>query len=108
MKPGEIWQVRIPELGTHEQSGTRLSVIVARVTKTIATIIPCTANRKALRFPFTCVVEPTTQNGLSETSVALVFHMRAIDVSYFSQKLGELEKETLATLRKQAHRLIGE
>jgi mRNA-degrading endonuclease toxin of MazEF toxin-antitoxin module len=70
--------------------------------------IPCTTNRKALRFPFTSLIEPTAQNGLSETSVALVFHMRALDVSYFSTKLGVLEKETLAALRKQAHQLIGE
>ena len=98
MKPGEVWLVRIPELGTHEQSGVRPSVIVARVTKTMATIIPCTTNRKALRFPFTSLIEPTAQNGLSETSVALVFHMRALDVSYFSTKLGVLEKETLAAL----------
>lgn len=107
MKPGEVWNVNIPELGTHEQSGTRPAVVIARVTKTIATIIPCTTNRKALRFPFTCVVEPTTQNGLSETSIALVFHIRAIDVSYFSAKLGELEKGTLTALRKQARQLIG-
>lgn len=107
MKPGEVWRVHIPELGTHEQSGSRPAVIIARVTKTIATIIPCTTNRKALRFPFTCAVPPTAQNGLSETSVALIFHMRAIDISYFFVKLGELEKETLAVLRKQAHRLIG-
>lgn len=107
MKAGEMWLVRIPELGTHEQSGTRPSVVIARVTKTLATIIPCTTNRKALRFPFTLLIEPTAQNGLSEASVALVFHIRAIDVSYFSAKLGELEKETLTTLRKQAHRLIG-
>lgn len=108
MKAGEVWLVRIPELGTHEQSGTRPSVVVAHITKTLATIIPCTTNRKALRFPFTSLIEPTAQNGLSEVSVALVFHIRALDVAYFSARIGELEKDTLAALRKQARRLIGE
>ena len=98
--------VNIPELGTHEQSGARPVVVIAHVTKTIATIIPCTTNRKALRFPFTRSIEPTSRNGLSDTSVALVFHIRAIDVSYFSAKLGELEREALTALRKQARRLI--
>ena len=107
MKPGEVWRVRIPELGTHEQSGMRPSVIVACATKTMATIIPCTTNRKALRFPFTSLIEPTTRNGVSETSVALVFHLRAIDVSYFSVRLGDLDRETFLSLKKQAHRLIG-
>src|SRR3989338_1979819 len=98
MKPGEVWTVKIPELGTHEQSGIRPAIIIARVTKTIATIIPCTTNQKALRFPFTCVIEPTFKNGLLNTSIALVFHIRAIDISYFSKKLGDLEKENLITL----------
>lgn len=108
MKPGEIWTVRVPELGTHEQSGMRPSVVIARVTKTIVTIIPCTTNRKALRFPFTCAVEPTAQNGMTDVSIALVFHLRAIDASCFSKKLGELDRETFAHIRKQAHQLIGE
>ena len=53
MKPGDVYIVRIPELGTHEQSGTRPAVVIARVTKTIVTIIPCTSNKLALRFPYT-------------------------------------------------------
>src|SRR3989338_5738640 len=107
MKAGEIWMVKIPELGTHEQSGTRPSVIVAHITKTLATVIPCTTNRKALRFPLTYLIEPTAQNGLAAPSVALVFHLRTIDVTYFSAKLGELERKTFSSLKKHAHRLIG-
>lgn len=78
MKPGDIWVVDIPELGTHEQSGMRPAVVVARVTKTIATIIPCTSNKAALRFPFTYSIEPTKENGLTSPSIALVFHIRAL------------------------------
>src|SRR3989338_3528832 len=107
MKPCEVWMVRIPELGTHEQSGMRPSVIIAHITKTLATIIPCTTNRKALRFPLTYLIEPTAQNGLAELSVALVFHLRTIDVAYFSARMGELEDKTFSSLKKQAHRLIG-
>ena len=59
MKPGDVWIVHIPELGTHEQSGVRPAVIVARVTKTIVTVIPCTSNMTALRFPYTHLVEQT-------------------------------------------------
>ncbi len=107
MKSGDLWLVNIPELGTHEQSGVRPAVVIARVTKTIATIIPCTTNRRALRFPFTYQIEPSKRNGLKETSVALIFHLRAIDISYFSEKLGELEKNALSDIRKHARLLIG-
>ena len=107
MKPGDVWIVNIPELGTHEESGTRPAVIIARVTKTIVTIIPCTGNKLALRFPYTCEIEPTKNNGLTSTSVALVFHIRALDTSLLKKKIGEIDKNMLTKLRKQARRLIG-
>ena len=107
MKPGDVWIVNIPELGTHEESGTRPAVIIARVAKTIVTIIPCTGNKLALRFPYTCEIEPTKNNGLSFTSIALVFHIRAIDVSLLKRKIGEIDKTTLTKIRKQARQLIG-
>jgi len=107
MKPGDIWIVRIPHLSTHEQSGVRPTVVIARVAKTVVTIIPLTANKAALRFPYTCRVEPSKTNGLRNISIALVFQMRTIDVRFFDHKAGVLDKITLTELRTQAHRLIG-
>lgn len=107
MRPGDIWIVHIPQLGTHEQSGTRPAVIVARVTKNIVTIIPCTSNELALRFPFTCALKPSKKNGLRIPSVALVFHLRAIDVSYLEVKIGRLDPATLRKIRSLARQLIG-
>ena len=107
MKPGDIWVVNIPELGTHEESGIRPAVIIARVAKTIVTIIPFTGNKLALRFPYTCEIEPTKDNGLTSTSIALVFHIRALDVSLLKKKIGEVDKKTLTKIRKQARQLIG-
>ncbi len=107
MKPGDIYVVNIPELGTHEQEGTRPAVVIAQVTKTIVTIIPCTGNKLALRFPYTLEIEPMKKNGLSVSSIALIFHIRAIDFSFIGQKLGELDKKVFAAIKKQAIKLIG-
>lgn len=107
MKPGDVWVVDIPELGTHEQSGMRPAVIIARVTKTIVTIIPCTSNMMALRFPYTHLLEKSKENGLTAPSVALVFHIRALDISYLKKKIGQVDKKTLAAIRRHARRLIG-
>ena len=107
MKPGDVYVVHIPELGTHEQNGTRPAIVIARVTKTIVTIIPCTGNRLALRFPYTCEIKPTKKNGLSISSIALIFHIRALDSSFLKDKIGELDKKVLANIRKQARQLIG-
>lgn len=107
MKPGDVWIVDIPELGTHEQSGVRPAVVVARVTKSIVTVIPCTSNMAAMRFPYTHLLEQSKENGLTAPSVALVFHMRALDASYLKNKVGHVDKKTLAAIRTQARRLIG-
>lgn len=107
MKPGEIWIVHIPELGTHEQSGIRPAVVVASVAKTIVTIIPCTSNKAALRFPYTLSITPTGKNGLTSVSFALVFHIRAIDTSFLKKKIGELDKKDFLLIKKEARRLIG-
>ena len=107
MKPGDVYIVHIPELGSHEQSGTRPAVVIARVTKTIVTIIPCTGNKLALRFPYTYEIESTKKNGLSVNSIALIFHMRALDSSFLKEKVGEIDKKVLANIRKQARLLIG-
>jgi len=107
IRPGEVWVVNIPHLGTHEQSGIRPAVIVARVTKTIVTVIPCTGSLAALRFPFTLALAPGKRNGLTTPSVALIFHLRAIDTTYLVRKIGSLDVKTLAALRAEARKLIG-
>lgn len=107
IKPGEIWVVDIPHLGTHEQSGIRLAVIVARVAQNIVTIIPCTGNLTAQRFPFTLPLAPEERNGLTTPSIALIFHLRAIDTAYLVRRIGSLDTKTFAALRKEARKLIG-
>lgn len=107
MKPGDVWIVHIPGLGTHEQSGIRPAVVVASVAKTIVTIIPCTSNKAALRFPFTLPIIPTGKNGLTSTSIALVFHIRAIDIRLLKNKVGSLSRKDFALIKKEARRLIG-
>lgn len=107
MRPGDIWIVDIPEFGTHEQNGIRPSIVVASVAKTITTIIPFTSNKSALRFPYTLSILPTKKNGLSSLSIALIFHIRALDTSFLKKKIGELDKKDFALIRKEARRLIG-
>ena len=107
MKPGDIWLVDIPYLGTHEQSGKRPAIIIAKVAKTIATIVPCTSNKLALRFPFTYLIEPNNTNKLLSQTIALVFHIRAIDTSLLKNKIGKLDNKSLADIRKLARKLIG-
>jgi mRNA interferase MazF len=95
MRPGEIWLVKLGEAAGREQHGLRPAIILANTPTSIAVIVPLTANLKALRFPYTIQIEPSTKNGLTVVSVALIFHLRAMDKSRLVKKIGGLEKSRL-------------
>jgi len=90
MKKGDICTIDLPYNYGNEQSGVRPAIIVVELKVGVAVVIPFTSNTKALRFDDTLLIEPSTQNGLSEQSVALIFQIRAIDKSRIIKKIGEL------------------
>ena len=98
MKKGEIWIVDLPVTHGHEQQGTRPVVIVAELEANIAMVIPCTTAARALRFPHVIELKPTTENGLSEYSVALVFQLRALDKSRLLKKIGLIDEHFLSRI----------
>jgi mRNA interferase MazF len=106
MKKGEIWVVDIPELGGHEQIGTRPAVIVADTKSSVVVIIPCTSNPQALRFPHTLLIMPNNENGLKTPSIALVLQIRAIDKRRLKKKIGFIGKPALSEIDKIARRLL--
>jgi mRNA-degrading endonuclease toxin of MazEF toxin-antitoxin module len=61
-------------------------------------MVPFTSTQAALRFPGTRAVQPDGRNGLTVTSVALVFQLTALDQSNFLQYLGQLDPATLDQL----------
>lgn|GEM_PF-3763130 len=75
--------------------------------KTIVTIIPCTSNGLALRFPFTYSIKPNNTNGLVLPTIALVFHIRTIDISLLKNKIGKLDSKSFSNIKKITRKLIG-
>src|SRR4051794_25795533 len=98
MRKGEIWRVRLPFAGGHEQAGERPAVIVQDDAfiplLPLIFVIPLTGELAASRFAGTLIVDPDVQNGLSRPSVALVFQLRGLDKRRFVSRLGLLDKET--------------
>src|SRR3989344_472410 len=94
MKRGEIWVVEIPAGIGHEQYGSRPVCIVAETEANVAVIIPFTANLKALKFSNVLEIKPDKDNNLKETSIALVFQIRAIDKTRLKYKMGFLNDKT--------------
>ena len=94
MKKGEIWIVELPSSNGYEQKGTRPAIVFAEIGQ-LAIVIPVTSNVQALRYPYTTEIHPSNANGLSELSIALTFHLRALDKKRLQKKIGHLEPETL-------------
>lgn len=106
MKKGEIWLVDIFPAGGHEQEGARPAIILADTKTSVVIIVPCTANLQALRFPHTIRIEPTKRNGLDLDSIALVFHVRAIDKRKMKSRIGTLESQTMNLINHALKKLL--
>ncbi len=91
LRKGDVCLIKLSGGLGHEQSGNRPAVILAATRTNIVVVIPITGNREALRFSHTLPLKPTTKNGLALDSVALLFHIRAIDGRRVEQVLGRLE-----------------
>jgi mRNA interferase MazF len=104
MQRGEIWEVHLPAPpggAGREQAGIRPALIVTlepNPANPMSMVIPLTSRQSALRFPYTLMVDPSPDNGLTKASVLLVFQLRALDKQRLVRRLGILEQESLAVV----------
>lgn len=100
MNPGDIHWVELPPTSGHEQVGRRPAVILQddayAGSLPLVIVVPLTGATAAARFAGTLVLEPTVENGLRTTSVALVFQVRAVDRRVVQEKLGGVGIAALA------------
>lgn len=106
MAKGEIYLVELPDAGGREQAGLRPAIILSDTNLPVVIVIPCTANMQALRFTFTMLLKPSRRNGLGTESVALLFHVRAIDRKRLTRKIGVLEKSSMVVLNKLIKQML--
>lgn len=69
-------------------------------------VAPITSNLKAFRFAFTVQVEPAKENGLRQTSIIMIFQMRAIDKSRIVKKIGKLSDEDLQKVDDELWKML--
>jgi mRNA-degrading endonuclease toxin of MazEF toxin-antitoxin module len=93
MSKGDVLLVELPiQESGREQAGRRPAIAV---------------QAEALRFTHTLKVEPSRTNGLTATSVLLVFQIRAIDQARIVRTIGMLEKHYMAEMDEIVRRLLG-
>ena len=108
MNYGDIFWVDLPEANGHEQSGRRPAVIFQdTVSFTLPTVlvIPLSGKLRTQRYAGV-LIQPTPMNGLSGSSVALVFHLRALDVKRVEDYIGDLDDPDLAAVQAMAKQLM--
>jgi len=69
-------------------------------------ILPCATNLTALRFMHTLEIHPSTANGLSVTSVVLLFQRRAIDTKRLIRKTGVLKQDILSHINEMIRQML--
>ena len=93
MKKGDICIINLAVEVGHEQYGQRPAIVISDTGIGILIVVPLTSNLEALRFPYTLAILPNKQNNLKQKSVALIFHIRAIDKSRVAKIIGKVNKQ---------------
>ena len=112
MPRGDIAFINMPlSSGSRVQGGRRPAVLViadnARAHNPLVTIVPLTTTLAAARFPFTFQIDPSTQNGLTAPSIALVFQLCGADRTLVDRVIGQLENRHLEMIDEMIRQLLG-
>ena len=108
MARGDILLINLPVSDGREQSGRRPAVAVQTDVsgEPMLVVAPITSNLNALRFAFTIKIEPSEESGLAQTSIVMIFQMRAIDKSRIIKKIGKLSDVDLAQVDAEIWKML--
>jgi mRNA interferase MazF len=108
---GDIHWVQLPTANGREQRGRRPAIILQDEQYAgglpVMLVIPLTTAQAALRFAGTTHIQPTTETGLRQVSVALVFQLRAIDRRRVEERIGSVSREVLNEIFAELDKLTG-
>src|SRR6266850_6641416 len=109
MTVGDIHWVQLPAANGHEQGGRRPALIFQDDEYAgglpVVLVVPLTTARGAIRFAGTVLIRPTTENGLPQASVALVFQLQAIDRRRVQERIGSVNETVLHEMRAELDKL---
>jgi mRNA interferase MazF len=110
LKRGEIWWADLGPYRPREQTGRRPVVIWQSDTLTRALqsvlVVPLTTNLDRARLAGTAMID-ASENGLSQTSVALAFQMRAIPKAFLLDRIRSLTESELGELELATDEALG-
>ena len=108
MARGDVLLINLPSSDKREQSGRRPAVAVQTdvAGEPMLMVAPITSNLNALRFKFAVKIESSNENGLTQTSIVMIFQMRAIDKSRIIKLIGKLSDEDLKKIDTEIWKML--
>lgn len=109
MARGDVLLINLPTSDGREQSGRRPAVALqtdAAAGEPMLMVAPITSNLNALRFAFSVKIESSEENGLTQTSIVMIFQMRAMDKNRVIKKIGQLSREDLEKVDVEIWRML--
>ncbi|HKI88078.1 MAG TPA: type II toxin-antitoxin system PemK/MazF family toxin [Draconibacterium sp.] len=102
MKQCEIWYADLNPTRGIEQQGFRPVVIISGnlLNQYLPIVISCPLTTKIKAYKGNPVLEPTTQNGLSQKSEIMTFHIRSISKERLVKKIGSITTAQLNELKQ--------
>jgi len=102
MKQGEIWLANLNPGNGSKQKGQRPVVIISgnMLNQYLPIVIVCPLTSKIKNYKGNLVLIPDNQNGLTETSEILTFHIRSVSKDRLVSKFGNIKQEQLMSIKK--------
>src|SRR5665647_1339351 len=101
MKQCEIWYANLNPGKGSEQQGFRPVVIISGnlLNQYLQVVIACPLTTKVKNYKGNIVLEPNDENGLSEKSEIMIFHIRSVSKDRLVKKIGRISEEQLQKLK---------
>jgi mRNA interferase MazF len=102
MKQCEIWYADLNPVKGSEQKGFRSVVIISGnlLNKYLQIVIACPLTTKIKGYKGNIILEPNNQNGLSEKSEVMIFHIRSISKERLVKKIGFITSKQLLEIKQ--------
>jgi mRNA interferase MazF len=101
MKQCEIWYADLNPVRGSEQQGFRPVVIISgnMLNQYLPVVIVCPLTSKIKNYKGNIILKPDDENGLTEPSEIMIFHIRSISKERLIRKIGVITGRELTNLK---------
>jgi mRNA interferase MazF len=102
MKQCEIWQTDLNPVTGSEQHGIGPVVIISGnlLNQYLPVVIVCPLTTRIKGYKGNLILEPDRQNGLSQRSEVMIFHIRSVSKERLIRRIGAIPEAQLEQIKK--------